>query len=312
MKILVTGGAGFIGSWVAEAYIKEGHEVLVLDDLSTGKAENVPEGARFVKCDIRDEDAVRGAFAGFRPDVVNHHAAQIDVRKSVEDPAFDASVNIIGTIRLLESSVRSGVKKFIFASTGGAIYGEPPNIPADEKTPPMPISPYGTSKYAVEKYLEYYRYIYSLDYVALRYANVYGPRQNPHGEAGVVAIFCSRILSGETCTVFGDGSQTRDYVFAGDVASANLCALGSPSGSYNIGTQIETSVNGLITELEAASGIDFPVKHAEARAGEVGRISLDVRLAGKVLGWAPSVFLAKGIKNTWEWFKAGYSGAKRG
>ncbi len=215
MKILVTGGAGFIGSWVAEAYIKEGHEVLVLDDLSTGKMENVPEGARFVKCDIRDEDAVRGAFAGFRPDVVNHHAAQIDVRKSVEDPAFDASVNIIGTIRLLESSVRSGVKKFIFASTGGAIYGEPPNIPADEKTPPMPISPYGTSKYAVEKYLEYYRYIYSLDYVALRYANVYGPRQNPHGEAGVIAIFCSRILSGETCTVFGDGSQTRDYVYRG-------------------------------------------------------------------------------------------------
>jgi len=310
MKILITGGAGFIGSWVAEAYIKEGHEVLVLDDLSTGIMENVPRGARFVRCDIRDEDAVRTAFADFRPDVVNHHAAQIDVRKSVEDPAFDASVNIIGTIRLLEASVRNGVKKFIFASTGGAIYGEPAKIPADEKTPPMPISPYGTSKYAVEKYLEYYKYIYSLDYVALRYANVYGPRQNPHGEAGVIAIFCSRILSGETCTVFGDGSQTRDYVYAGDVASANLSALQSASGSYNIGTQIETSVNGIITELEAASGIEFPVKHTEARAGEVSRISLDVRLAGKVLGWAPSVFLAKGIKNTWEWFKAGYSGTE--
>lgn len=311
MKILLTGGAGFIGSWVAEAYIKEGHEVLILDDLSTGRMENIPEGASFIKCDIRDEDAVRGAFADFRPDVVNHHAAQIDVRKSVEDPAYDASVNIIGTIRLLESSVRNGVKKFVFASTGGAIYGEPPTIPADEKTPPMPISPYGTSKYAVEKYLEYYRHLYSLDYVALRYANVYGPRQNPHGEAGVIAIFCSRILSGQPCIVFGDGSQTRDYVYAGDVAGANLCALASPSGSYNIGTQIETSVNGLITELEAASGINFPVRYSDPRPGEVSRISLDVRLAGRVLGWAPSVFLAKGIKNTWEWFKAGRSGTNK-
>ncbi len=312
MKILVTGGAGFIGSWVAETYIKEGHEVLVLDDLSTGVMENVPGGARFLRCDIRDEGAVRDAFAGFRPDVVNHHAAQIDVRKSVEDPAFDASVNIIGSIRLLEASVSSGVKKFVFASTGGAIYGEPANLPADENTQPMPISPYGTSKYAIEKYLEYYRHIHSLDYVALRYANVYGPRQNPHGEAGVIAIFCSRILSGEACTVFGDGSQTRDYVYVGDVAGANIAALTSPSGSYNIGTQIETSVIGLIRELEAASGMSFPVRHAEARAGEVGRISLDVRLAGKVLNWAPSVFLAKGIKNTWEWFKAGHAGSGRG
>ncbi len=311
MRILLTGGAGFIGSWVAEEYIGAGHEVLVLDDLSTGKMENIPEGASFIKCDIRDEDAVRGIFSDFRPEIVNHHAAQIDVRKSVEDPAYDASVNIIGTIRLLESSVRSGVKRFVFASTGGAIYGEPASLPADEKTPPMPISPYGTSKYAVEKYLEYYNHTYSLDYVALRYANVYGPRQNPHGEAGVIAIFCSRILSGQPCTVFGDGTQTRDYVYAGDVASANLCALASPSGSYNIGTQLETSVNGLITELEAASGLNFIVMNADARAGEVGRISLDVRLAGKILGWAPSVFLAKGIKSTWEWFKAGSSGTER-
>lgn len=311
MKILLTGGAGFIGSWVAETYLKHGHEVLILDDLSSGRMENIPESASFIKCDIRDGDAVRRAFAEFRPDVVNHHAAQIDVRKSVEDPVYDASVNIIGTLRLLESSVRSGVKRFIFASTGGAIYGEPADIPADEKTPPMPISPYGTSKYAVEKYLEYYRYVHSLDSVSLRYANVYGPRQNPHGEAGVIAIFCSRILSERPCVVFGDGNQTRDYVYAGDVARANLCALESPCGSYNIGTQIETSVNGLITELEAASGIKFPVEHAEARAGEVGRISLDVRLAGKVLDWAPSVFLAKGIKETWEWFKAGHVKANK-
>lgn len=305
MKILVTGGAGFIGSWVADVYINGGHEVLILDDLSTGRRENIPADASFTEGDIRDADLVRGVFSDFRPDIVNHHAAQIDVRKSVEDPAYDASVNIIGTLRLLESSVRSGVKKFIFASTGGAIYGEPRVIPADEKTPPMPISPYGTSKYAVEKYLEYYKYIYSLEYVALRYANVYGPRQNPHGEAGVIAIFCSRILAGKPCIVFGDGAQTRDYVYAGDVAKANLSALSAPSGSYNIGTEIETSVNGLIAELGAASGVKFKVEHADARAGEVGRISLDVKLAGKVLGWAPGVYLKEGIKNTWEWFKAG-------
>lgn len=305
MKILVTGGAGFIGSWVAEVYINGGHEVLILDDLSTGRRENIPAAASFIEGDIRDADLVRGVFSDFRPDIVNHHAAQIDVRKSVEDPAYDASVNIIGTLRLLESSVRGGVKKFVFASTGGAIYGEPRVIPADEKTPPMPISPYGTSKYAVEKYLEYYKYIYSLDYVALRYANVYGPRQNPHGEAGVIAIFCSRILAGKPCIVFGDGAQTRDYVYAGDVAKANLSALSAPSGSYNIGTEIETSVNGLIAELGAASGVKFKVEHADARAGEVGRISLDVELAGKVLGWAPGVYLREGIKNTWEWFKAG-------
>lgn len=305
MKILVTGGAGFIGSWVADVYINGGHEVLILDDLSTGRRENIPADASFIEGDIRDADLVRGVFSDFRPDIVNHHAAQIDVRKSVEDPAYDASVNIIGTLRLLESSVRSGVKKFVFASTGGAIYGEPRVIPADEKTPPMPISPYGTSKYAVEKYLEYYKYIYSLEYVALRYANVYGPRQNPHGEAGVIAIFCSRILAGKPCIVFGDGAQTRDYVYAGDVAKANLSALSAPPGSYNIGTEIETSVNGLIAELGAASGVKFKVEHADARAGEVGRISLDVKLAGKVLGWAPGVYLKEGIKNTWEWFKAG-------
>ncbi|MFI5323191.1 MAG: NAD-dependent epimerase/dehydratase family protein [Thermodesulfobacteriota bacterium] len=309
MKILVTGGAGFIGSWVADAYLGEGHEVLILDNLFSGRKENIPGSAAFIEGDIRDENIVRSIFSDFRPDIVNHHAAQIDVRKSVEDPAYDASVNIIGTLRILESSVRGGVKRFIFASTGGAIYGEPEIIPADEKTPPMPISPYGTSKYAVEKYLEYYKYVYSLDYVALRYANVYGPRQNPHGEAGVVAIFCSRILSGKPCVVFGDGEQTRDYVYVGDVAKANLSALAAPFGSYNIGTQIETSVNGLIDELKEASGVKFKVKHAEARTGEVGRISLDARLAGKVLRWSPDVTLPKGIKNTWEWFRSGGPGA---
>lgn len=308
MKILVTGGAGFIGSWVADSYISNGHEVLILDDLSSGRPENVNAKAAFVKGDIRDRGLIKSVMDDFKPDVLNHHAAQIDVRKSVEDPAFDAEVNIIGSITLLENSVKHGVKKFVFASTGGAIYGEPEDIPADESTPPMPISAYGTSKYAVEKYLEYYRHIYSLDFVALRYANVYGPRQNPHGEAGVVAIFCSRILSGRTCLIYGDGSQTRDYVYVGDVARANVLALDSKSGSYNIGTGVETSVNELVSELGVASGQVFNTEHAEARAGEVQRISLGADLAEEVLGWEPRVFLDEGIRNTWEWFRASNKG----
>lgn len=308
MKILVTGGAGFIGSWVADYYISNGHEVLILDDLSSGRLENVNAKAAFVKGDIRDRSFIKSVMDDFKPDVVNHHAAQIDVRKSVEDPAFDAEVNIIGSITLLENSVKHGVKKLVFASTGGAIYGEPEDIPADESTPPMPISAYGTSKYAVEKYLEYYRHIYSLDFVALRYANVYGPRQNPHGEAGVVAIFCSRILSGKTCLIYGDGSQTRDYVYVGDVARANVLALNSKSGSYNIGTGVETSVNELVNELGVASGQVFNTEHAEARAGEVQRISLGADLAEEVLGWEPRVFLDEGIRNTWEWFRASNNG----
>ncbi len=304
MKIMVTGGAGFIGSWVADSYISNGHEVLIFDDLSSGRLENINAKAKFVKGDIRDRSLVKSVMNDFKPDVVNHHAAQIDVRKSVEDPAYDAEVNIIGSITLLENSVKHGVKKFVFASTGGAIYGEPEDIPADESTPPMPISAYGTSKYAVEKYLEYYRHIYSLDFVALRYANVYGPRQNPHGEAGVVAIFCSRILSGRTCLIYGDGSQTRDYVYVGDVARASVLALNSKSGSYNIGTGVETSVNDLVSELGVASGRVFNTEYAGARAGEVLRISLEADLAEEVLGWEPRVFLDEGIRNTWEWFRA--------
>jgi len=305
MKILVTGGAGFIGSWVAEAFIECGHEVLVLDNLSTGRKENVPEKAEFIEGDITEREVVERVISAFKPDIVNHHAAQIDVRKSVENPMFDAGVNIIGTLNILESCVANGVGKFIFASTGGAIYGEPSHIPADETTPPMPISPYGTSKYAVEKYLEYYKYIHSLDYVALRYANVYGPRQNPHGEAGVIAIFCNRILSSEDCLVFGDGKQTRDYVYVGDVARANVLSLGVTEGSYNIGTEIETSVNGLIDELKTASGEEFSVRYLDPRPGEVQSISLDVKLARKALGWMPETGLGEGIKRTWLWFKEG-------
>ncbi len=304
MKILVTGGAGFIGSWIADTFIVEGHEVVILDDLSTGREENISKGAQFIKCDIRDLDSVDQIISDFKPDVIDHHAAQIDVRKSVDNPMHDAGINIIGTLNLVESSLKHGVKKFIFASTGGAIYGEPEIIPADESTDPYPISPYGTSKYAIEKYLGYYNYVHGFDYVALRYANVYGPRQNPHGEAGVIAIFCSRILLGSACTIFGDGGQTRDYVYVEDVAKANLLSLSAPVGSYNIGTGLETSVNDLISELKKSSGTDFEVQYGEERPGEVQSISLETSLAEKTLGWKPNVDLAEGIQKTWDWFNS--------
>lgn len=302
MKILVTGGAGFIGSWVSDVFIQEGHQVLIIDDLSSGSKENLPKEAEFIECDIRNFKKVEEIISDFKPDVIDHHAAQIDVRKSVENPMHDAEINIVGTLHLIESAIRNKVKKFIFASTGGAIYGEPEIIPADEKTYPFPISPYGTSKYAVEKYLGYYNAVHGFDYVALRYANVYGPRQNPHGEAGVIAIFCNRILSDSPCTVFGDGGQTRDYVYVGDIAKANIKSLDAPVGSYNIGTGIESSVNDLISELKKSSGINFQVDYGEERLGEVQSISLEVTQAEKVLGWKPSINLADGIQKTWNWF----------
>ena len=303
MRVLITGGAGFIGSWVAEAFLKNGYDVLVLDNLSTGKEANVPKGASFLKGDIRDYKLVEGVFSDFKPDIVNHHAAQINVRYSVENPIFDAEVNIIGTINLLELSVKHGVERFIFASTGGAIYGEPSKLPADETTPPVPISPYGVSKYSVETYLGYYRTVHGLNYTALRYSNVYGPRQNPHGEAGVVAIFCSRILQGKPCLIYGDGNQTRDYVFVGDVAEANLNALKAQGGIYNIGTGRETSVNELVSVLKKVVGKDFKTDYAPPVPGEVRRISLDIGLAKRVLGWSPKTELEEGLALTWDWFK---------
>lgn len=302
MKILVTGGAGFIGSWVAEAYIEDGNEVLIIDNLSTGNLNNVPSSAEFIKGDIRDRSVLKAAFSEFNPDIINHHAAQIDVRKSVDDPTLDADINIKGTLNLLELSRKSGISKFIFASTGGAIYGEPDLIPADEDTVPMPISPYGISKFSVEKYLSYYNKIYGLNYTSLRYSNVYGPRQNPHGEAGVIAIFCNKIINGEPCIVYGDGEQTRDYVYVEDVKRASIECILSPNDVYNIGTSIETSVNGLIEYLRKASGRDFEVIYDPARDGEVERISLNNNKAIKEINWTPNVMLEEGIKNTWIWF----------
>ncbi len=303
MKILITGGAGFIGSWVAEAMIAEGFEVVVVDDLSSGREENIPNEADFIKCDIRDFQSLERVFGEFKPDFVNHHAAQINVRSSVEHPVTDAAINIIGTLNLLCISAAHHIKKFVFASTGGAIYGKPKRLPTDESHPPAPLSPYGISKYAAELYLNHFKSFHGLDYVALRYSNVYGPKQNPHGEAGVVAIFCYRIKQGEPCLIFGDGNQTRDYVYVEDVALANTLALRAPSGTYNIGTGIETSVNNLIAMLEKATGTEVDTRNVPPIPGEVFRIALDCALARDALSWSPQTTVDEGIGKTWEWFK---------
>jgi len=303
MKILVTGGAGFIGSWVAELLIRDGHHVLILDDISSGKEENIPKDAEFIREDIKNHESLDRIFNDFKPEVINHHAAQINVRKSVEDPTLDAKINIIGTLNLLELSKKYNIEKFIFASTGGAIYGEPEIIPTDENTIPQPISPYGVSKYAVESYLSYYKAVYGLSFVALRYSNVYGPRQDPHGEAGVIAIFCNRIVSGDACVIFGDGTQTRDYVFVGDVARANLLSLSAPDGIYNIGTQKETSVNDLAILLHQSSEKPIKVENSLPRDGEVRRIALNIQKAKDVLDWTPNISLEDGIAQTWKWFE---------
>jgi UDP-glucose 4-epimerase len=258
VKVLVTGGAGFIGSHVAELLLSRGHEVAVVDDLSSGKRENVPKGATFYEADIRS--SCEEAFDEFAPEALCHQAAQMDLRRSVREPGFDADVNILGTIRLLEDCVERGVGKVVFASTGGAIYGEQEEFPAAEDHPQYPVSPYGVSKLAGERYLNFYRVQHGLPYAALRYANVYGPRQDPHGKAGVVAIFCGNLVEDKASTINGSGEQTRDYVYVGDVARANVRALEEevPSGTYNVGTGIETSVNRLHRLLLEASGKDLP------------------------------------------------------
>jgi UDP-glucose 4-epimerase len=302
MKILVTGGAGFIGSHVAEEFVRAVHEVVILDNLSTGSRENVPPAARLIQKDIRDPDLDR-IFLKEKFDAVVHHAAQINVRASVEGPQFDAEVNIIGTLNLLQGCKKAGVKKFVFASTGGAIYGEQDYFPADENHPARPVSPYGIGKLSVEKYLFFYRIDSGLSYVALRYGNVYGPRQNPHGEAGVVAIFLNRMLEGSQPIINGDGLQTRDYVFVRDVARANLLALSYPEcGTFNIGTGIETDVVRIFTLLRDALKSSAPEVHGPAAAGEQKRSVLDAGLARKTLGWKPSVTLEKGMEETAAWF----------
>lgn len=311
-RALVTGGAGFIGSHVADALLADGWSVTVLDNLSSGKREQVPTGAAFVEADIRSPEAhatVReGAF-----DLVCHLAAQMDVRKSVADPSFDADVNVRGSLNLIEAVRASGrATRMLFASTGGAVYGdfvEPPNVETYEKNPE---SPYGISKFAVELYLAYYARVHGLDYVALRFANVFGPRQDPHGEAGVVAIFCQRMLAGQPLTVFGDGGQTRDYVYVGDVARAHVLAANHapmPAGrvderGINLGTGRETSVLELAEALMRASTRSATLQHAPARAGEQRRSVVSIAKAGAVLGWQPRVGLEDGLAKTFEWFAA--------
>jgi UDP-glucose 4-epimerase len=298
MRAIVTGGAGFIGSHVADALVVRGDEVHVLDDLSKGKRENVPAGAELHVADIRDPDAV---FDAVRPETVFHLAAQADVRVSVERPAFDADVNVVGTVRILEASRRHGAH-VVFASSGGAIYGECDG-PAPETAPRRPLAPYGTSKLCGEEYLETYNRLYETRHVSLRFGNVYGPRQEPHGEAGVVAIFMGLLRDGGTPRIFGDGSQTRDYVYASDVAAALVRAIEHDGGVFNVGTGIETSVLELYSAIQAATGVEREPTFEPLRQGELQRSVLDVSLAARELGWRPATSLAEGLASTWEWVR---------
>ena len=303
MKVLVTGGAGFIGSHVTDVFLDAGHEVWALDDLSSGRRENLRPEVRLVVADIRSPEAAR-LVESERVEVMCHLAAQMDVRRSVSDPRFDADVNVAGFLNLLEAARKSGLRKVVFSSTGGAIYGDQDVYPAPETHPTRPVSPYGVSKASGELYLGYYRAQYGLKSVALRYANVYGPRQNPHGEAGVVAIFSERLLRGETCVVNGTGEQTRDFVYGPDVARANLlAATRDVEGPINVGTGIETDVNRLYALLAGAAGTDRPAKHAPAKPGEQMRSSVDPTRAGEVLGWRPTVALEEGLRRTVDWFR---------
>lgn len=304
MKILVTGGAGFIGSHVVDAFVKDGHEVAVIDNLSTGVRENLNSRTVFYQGDITNAKFVQKTLQGFRPDVIDHHAAHIHVGKSVKDPLFDAQINILGTINLLQESMRAGcVKKFIFASTGGAMYGNK-KTPFTEDMMPAPLSPYGVSKGAAELYLGFYREQYGLSYVVLRYANVYGPRQNPHGEAGVISIFSKNILEKKQPVINGDGKQTRDYVYVDDVARANTSALlNDDDGIFNIGTGIETDVNAIFEMVNKEFKSDWKMIHGPPRNGEQKTSSLLCKRAQDILGWKPKVKLEDGIKMTVEWFK---------
>jgi UDP-glucose 4-epimerase len=311
LSTLITGGAGFIGSHLVDAFLARGDRVEVLDDLSTGREENVPAGVELHRLDVRSEEAARLVAAGGF-DLLVHQAAQIDVRRSVADPARDAEVNVVGSLNLLEAAVRGGVGRVLFASTGGAIYGEQDYHPADEVHPARPVSPYGCAKLAVERYLFYYAVEKGLPSVALRYANVYGERQDPHGEAGVVAIFLDRLLAGERATIHGDGRQTRDYVHVADVVRANLAAAdmalpagkaGAPFEIFNVGTAVESTVVELYGHLAAALGADREAQHGPAKPGEQRRSSVDPGRIRRELGVPEPLALAEGLRRTAEWFR---------
>ena len=302
MRILVTGGAGFIGSNVADRFVALGHDVAVFDNLSSGFREFVPAKAAFYEGDLADASAVERAIGDFKPEIVDHHAAQIDVRKSVSDPVFDARVNILGSIGMLQACTKHGVRKVVYASTGGALYGEGRQLPATEDHPVNPEAPYGASKHTVEHYLYIWRLLHGLDYTVLRYPNVYGPRQNPHGEAGVNAIFIGLMLTGKRPRIFGDGNAVRDYLYVDDVVEGNVLALGQGSGEMvNLGTGVGTSVNDIVRELKVITGFGEDPIYDPARAGEVQRIYLDASRAKRVLGWAPGIAFAEGLRRTVEW-----------
>jgi UDP-glucose 4-epimerase len=313
MRALVTGGAGFIGSHLVDALLDRGDEVTVIDDLSTGRRENLSgalkRGADLHEVDIRDAPRLRDAVASWRPDIVFHLAAQMDVRKSIEDPAWDAGINVLGTINVLEASRLAGVSRVVNTSTGGAMYGDTDVMPTPESVPPRPMSAYGQSKFCAEAYCGWYERLYELSSVTLRYGNVYGPRQDPHGEAGVVAIFCGKLLAGERPRIFGDGRQTRDYAFVGDIVRANLAAAAHPEahGAYNAGTGVEASVLEVVAALRQAAGVGeeaFEPEYAPARAGELQRSSLDVTRARAELGFAAETDLVSGLRTTLEWARA--------
>ena len=298
MKVLVTGGAGFIGSHVVDALIQRGHSVVVVDDLSTGKREHVNPAATFYQLDICDPQ-LQEVFSQERIDLVNHHAAHVDVRRSVADPVFDAQVNILGSLNLLECCRQQGVSGFIFASSGGAIYGEPLYLPCDEQHPLNPICPYGVSKLAVEKYIYYYGQACGLRYAILRYPNVYGPRQDPTGEAGVTAIFAQRMIRGEQVVINGSGEQQRDFLHVDDVASANLLAQEALDGqTYNLGTGIGTSINQLFAGMKNLTGYAHEPVYGPAKPGETFEIYLDATKARTELGWQPEVGLEQGLQAT--------------
>jgi len=304
MKILVTGGAGFIGSHVVDAFVEAGHEVLAVDDLSTGTTDNLNTSAPFQECDILSDD-FQQLVDDYRPEIINHHAAQIAVPVSVEHPIDDARRNVLGSISVFEAARRTGVEKVINVSSGGAMYGEPVTLPCDEEHPVVPESPYGMSKYAAELYLNLYHRLYGLNFTTLRYGNVYGPRQDPHGEAGVIAIFTEHMLQGRSCTIFGDGDQERDFVYVGDIVRANLLALERGSGeALNIGTGKPTTVNEVFAALASAADYGEDAIYAPARDGEIFRIFLDVEKAASVLGWRPEVSFVEGIERTVRSFTA--------
>ena len=311
MKIMVTGGAGFIGSNVVDEFVRLGWDVIVVDDLSTGRRENLNAAATFYQMDVRDPELAK-VFQAEKPDIVDHHAAQISVRMSVQDPLRDASINVLGSLNVIENCVKFGVKKIVYASSGGAVYGEPVYLPCDERHPVDALCPYGVTKHTPEHYLYLYRQLYSLNYTVLRYPNVYGPRQDPFGEAGVVAIFSEQMLGGEQVVINGTGEQERDFVYVGDIVASNVLSVEKGDGEiYNIGSGIGTSINQIFQELSRITGYTKPPVYGPPKPGETFKIYLDAARAAKELGWRPRVSLQEGLSRTVDFFREWRSNGRR-